>query len=197
MTNHRAVFIDKDGTLIRDVPYNVDPALIELQPFAGESLKAMKDSGYQLIVVSNQSGVAKGYFPESALQGVQSRIRHLLDDYKVSLDGFYYCPHHPAGILQEYGITCACRKPQPGMILEASRDYGIDLRRSWMIGDILDDIEAGNAAGCTTILLDNGNETEFKWSEQRKPAFTVSNLREAADIIVNKEIHGTAALASH
>jgi len=197
MTERKAVFIDKDGTLIHDVPYNVDPALIELQPLAGQSLRALKDSGYTLIVVSNQSGVAKGYFTESALQDVQSRIRQLLAAYDVALDGFYYCPHHPEGVLPEHSIVCACRKPQPGMILTASRELGIDLHLSWMIGDILDDIEAGNVAGCTTILLDNGNENEFKWSERRKPAFTAGSLREAADIIVNKKIHGTAAPSIH
>lgn len=173
-----AVFIDKDGTLIDDVPYNVDPELIRLSKDAGTALARLRRAGYRLIVVSNQSGVARGYFKKGALAAVNHRIQQLLEPYAVAIDDFYYCPHGTDD-------ACSCRKPQPGMLLKAAREYTIDLEKSWMIGDILHDVEAGNRAGCRTIHLDNGHETEWVKGPHRRPDVTVRNLREAANIICN------------
>lgn len=180
---NRAVFLDKDGTLIEDVPYNVDPALIRLAPAAAEGLRALHDAGYRLIVVSNQSGIARGYFPESALAAVADRVRALLADVGVPLAGFYYCPHHPQGSNPAYAVVCDCRKPQPGLILRAARSHDIDLDRSWLIGDILDDVEAGRRAGCQTILIDDGHETEWTFTHDRLPHHVAANLAEAARIV--------------
>jgi D-glycero-D-manno-heptose 1,7-bisphosphate phosphatase len=179
----RALFLDKDGTLIENVPYNVDPALIRLAPGAEEGLPALHRAGYELIVVSNQSGVARGFFPESALAGVEARLRQLLEALGVPLAGFYYCPHHPQGESPGYSIACDCRKPQPGLFLRAARDRAIDLAHSWLIGDILDDIEAGRRAGCQTILIDDGHETEWTLNTDRLPHHIVPNLAEAARIV--------------
>lgn len=179
-----AVFLDKDGTLIEDVPYNVDPALIQLMDGAGEALARLQAAGYRLIVVSNQSGVARGMFPESALSEVQARIDKLLAPYGVALDGFYYCPHHPGGSVSEYAVACDCRKPAPGLLLQAAAEHGVDLQASWILGDILTDVEAGRRAGCRTILLDNGNETEWELSRARLPDCVVSDLRGAAGRIL-------------
>ncbi len=179
-----AVFLDKDGTLIEDVPFNVDPALIRLTPGAGEALRSLRDAGFKLIVVSNQSGVARGLFPEAALARVAERLDALLAEWDVRLDGFYTCPHHPEGSVPEYAIACACRKPAPGMILAAAREHGVDLQRSWLIGDILNDVEAGRRAGCRTILLDNGNETEWELSAERRPDFVAPDLGAAAERIL-------------
>lgn len=180
----RAVFIDKDGTLIEDVPYNVDPELIQLTPGAIEGLRLISEAGYQLIVITNQSGVARGYFPESALVAVEERVRQLLIKFDIYLAGFYYCPHHPDGVVQSLAIACACRKPEPGLLLRSAADRDIDLARSWFIGDILNDVEAGRRAGCKTILINNGNETEWQLSPQRAPHYTVADLVEAARVIV-------------
>ncbi len=179
----RAVFLDKDGTLVEDVPYNVDPAQILLMPGAGEGLRRLNAAGYRLVVVSNQSGVARGLFPESALAGVERRLRELLREEGVPLDGFYWCPHHPEGTVAAYAVDCDCRKPAPGLILRAAREQGIDLARSWFVGDILHDVEAGRAAGCTTVLLDNGHETEWLLTPARRPHYTVQDLPEAAALI--------------
>src|SRR4051794_10145376 len=142
----RAIFLDKDGTLIEDVPYNVDPARIRLAPGAAEGLPRLHAAGFRLIVISNQSGVARGLFAEEALGGVRDRLRELLADVGVPLDGFYYCPHHPEGVVPEYALACACRKPEPGMILDSAREHGIEPGQSWFVGDILDDVEAGRRA---------------------------------------------------
>jgi histidinol-phosphate phosphatase family protein len=183
----RAVFLDKDGTLIEDVPYNVDPALIRLGPGAREGLPLLHQRGYRLFVVSNQPGVAHGYFPESALAAVADRLRELLAGLGLPLAGFSYCPHHPNGQRAPFAVACDCRKPAPGMIARAAEAHGLDLARSWMVGDILDDIQAGRAAGCRTVLIDNGNETEWVLTPDRRPHHTAADLAEAARIIVDHD----------
>ncbi len=183
----KAVFLDKDGTLIEDVPYNVDPERIQLTQGATEGLQLLNASGYRLIVITNQSGVARGYFPELALVAVETRLRQLLADVGVPLAGFYYCPHHPGGIVQEFAKNCSCRKPEPGLLLCAAERHGINLTQSWFIGDILNDVEAGRRAGCKTVLIDNGNETEWQMSWQRSPHYTVADLTEAALVITSED----------
>jgi histidinol-phosphate phosphatase family protein len=111
---------------------------------------------------------------------VQNRLRQLLDELGVPLDGFFYCPHHPEGTVPEYAMACDCRKPEPGLIRQAAREQEIELEQSWFIGDILDDIEAGRRAGCRTVLIDNGNETEWKRSPLRQPHLVARELDEAA-----------------
>lgn len=165
------MFVDKDGTLVVNVPYNVDPERIALTPGAEQGLARLTGTGYRVIVVSNQPGAALGVFAETALKNVETRLGEL-----VPLDGFYYCPHAP-------DEGCGCRKPQPGLLERAAREQDIDLSSSWMIGDILDDIEAGRRAGCRTILLDVGNETEWLLNDERSPHHIARDLSEAADII--------------
>jgi len=187
-----AVFLDKDGTLVEDVPYNVDPALIRLTRGAIEGLLTLHRAGFPLIVVSNQSGVARGLFDEAALGPVEARLRELLGAAGVPLAGFYYCPHHPDGSVARYAVACGCRKPAAGLIERAARDREIDLGSSWMVGDILHDVEAGRAASCRTILLDVGHETEWKVTPARTPDAVAPDLATAARLILE---HG-AAVAS-
>jgi histidinol-phosphate phosphatase family protein len=168
-----AVFLDKDGTLIHDVPFNVDPALIRLRDDASDALLALQNAGYLLLLVSNQAGVATGRYEESALGQVWDSLKAELGVGGVALDGIYYCPHGADG-------NCDCRKPEPGMLRQAAEEHGIDLEASWMVGDILDDVEAGRRAGCRTILLDVGSETEWREGEWRKPHFVADSLSSAA-----------------
>lgn len=175
-----AVFLDKDRTLVEDVPYNVDPARIRLMPRAGDALRLLAGCGYRLIVVSNQSGVARGYFAENKLTAVEKRLRQLFTAEGAELGGFYWCPHHPEGIVPTYAVWCSCRKPAPGLLLQAADEHGIDLRRSWMVGDILDDIEAGNRAGCRTVLLANGGETQWILDRHRIPTLVSRDLEQAS-----------------
>lgn len=179
-----AVFLDKDGTLVEDVPYNVDPTLIRLTIGAVEGLRMLQDAGFLLIVVSNQSGVARGLFPESALLAVEQRLYQLLSAHGVKLSGFYYCPHHPQGAVDRYSRACACRKPRPGLMRLAAYERSVDLAQSWLVGDILDDIEAGSRAGCRTVLIDNGNETMWELSLYRHPDLWAKDLVEAARLIL-------------
>ena len=164
--------MDKDGTLVVNVPFNVDPERIRLAQGAEQAVRIFAASGYRVIVVSNQPGAAMGLFPENALKEVEAHLRQTLP----ALDGFYYCPHLPQA-------GCGCRKPQPGLLERAAKEHAVDLRTSWMIGDILDDIEAGRRAGCRTILVDAGNETEWRVSDERSPHHIAADLAEAAEII--------------
>ena len=167
----RAVFVDKDGTLVENVPHNVDPAQIRLTAGAADGLRALATGGYRVIVVSNQPGIGLGLFPPEAIDGVERRLREL-----VPLDAFYYCPHRP-------DEGCGCRKPEVGLLERAAREHDVDLLDSWMVGDILDDVEAGRRAGCQTILVDNGNETEWLTRGVRGPHFITRDLIQAARII--------------
>src|SRR3954469_10338185 len=133
----KAIFLDKDGTLIPDIPYNVNPDLITLKPGVIEGLKLLKDKGYTFVVISNQAGVARGYFKYDDLKKVSEKLDVLLNPEGIQIEGFYFCPHHPAGIISEYTIACDCRKPAPGMILQAANELEIDIEKSWMVGDIL------------------------------------------------------------
>lgn len=189
--NKRAIFIDKDGTLVENVPYNVNPGLLELTWQAGPALQLLRQMGYALIVVTNQPGVAKGLFTETALGVLHHRLSEMLVQYGVALDGIYYCPHSPEGVINRYTISCTCRKPMPGMLFRAAREHDIDLRQSWMIGDILNDVEAGRRAGCRTVLIDNGNETEWKMSPLRTPHLKAANLYAAATLIAEAELRRT------
>lgn len=179
----RAIFLDKDGTLVENVPHNVNPSLMTLTWQAGQGLQLFRRLGYALIVITNQPGIAHGLFTETALGPVQQRLADLLAQYGVALDGFYYCPHSPEGTINRYASICTCRKPMPGLLQRAAFEHGIDLSRSWMIGDILNDVEAGRRAGCRSVLIDNGNETEWILSPQRTPHLTASDLHDAAQLI--------------
>ncbi len=182
---NKAVFIDKDGTLIKDYPYNVDPDLVTYTSSALDALELLYAKGYLIIIISNQSGIAKGFFSELDLAILINKIRHDLSNNNIHLTGFYYCPHYPDSTIQQFSEQCGCRKPAPGMFHRAAADHNIDLSASWMIGDILDDMEAGRRAGCKTILLNVGNETEWQLTENRVPDFYADNLAGAASIILN------------
>jgi histidinol-phosphate phosphatase family protein len=179
----RAIFLDKDGTLIENVPYNVDPAQIRLAPGAAEALPRLHAAGYRLVVVSNQSGVARGYFEASALGPVEARLRVLLEGLGVPLAGFYFCPHHPEGVVPSLAVACDCRKPAPGLIEQAARELAIDPARSWFVGDLLDDVEAGRRGGCRTILVAPRPDLAGV-PPARRPDHVAADLAEAARIVL-------------
>lgn len=184
---HRAAFIDKDGTLIENVPFNVDPGRIVLAPGAAEGLRLLARAGFRLFVVSNQSGVARGYFGVEALGPVERRVRELLGAEGVGVEAFYWCPHLAEGVVPEYAVRCTCRKPEPGMLLRAAAEHDVDLRASWLVGDILNDVEAAHRAGCRGVLLANGGETQWVITPPRVPDAFASDLAEAAQMILARE----------
>lgn len=180
----RAIFLDKDGTLVEDVPYNVDPELVRLAPHAIEGLRLLQEYGFALFIVTNQAGMAKGLFSPDDWQSMQDYLADLLASHGIRISGFQVCPHHPQGSIARFAQPCTCRKPSPGMLLQAADEHGIDLPTSWMVGDILHDVEAGKRAGCRTVLIDNGNETEWEMNASRMPDLVVADLLQAAQAIL-------------
>jgi D-glycero-D-manno-heptose 1,7-bisphosphate phosphatase len=141
-----ALFTDRDGTLIVDERYPKDPERVSLLPGASDALRTLRARGLRVVVVSNQSGVARGLLTEADVWRVHERMTTLLAASEAKVDAAYYCLHAP-------DAGCACRKPQPGLLLRAAREHGIDLQRSFLVGDKLSDVEAGRAAGCEAMLL--------------------------------------------
>jgi len=152
-----ALFLDRDGVLIEEVEYLARPEQVRLISGAAMAVRRANDAGLKVVVVSNQSGVARGRFPETVLPEVHRVISaKLLEEAGAVIDAFYYCPHHPTEGLGSFRIDCECRKPKPGMLLAAANELIIDLSKSWMVGDRLTDLRAGAAAGCRTILVQTG-----------------------------------------
>jgi len=183
--SNRAVFIDRDGTLIEHYDYLTEPGQVKLLSTAGSALRLLRDRGFTLVIVSNQSAIARGMLTEKKLEEIHSYLKSLLNEQGAYLDRIYYCPYHPEAVVGKYRRESDMRKPQPGMFYEAAKDLDIDLKQSWMVGDDDRDIAAGRAAGCRTILVEQrGSSLVQRGSE--KPEFKVMNLQEAANIIVRQ-----------
>jgi len=151
-----AVFLDRDGTINVEKEYLHRAEEFEFVPGAPEAIRLLKEAGFLVVVVTNQSGVARGYYDEAAVHRLHRFVDLELATVGASVDAYYLCPHHPHHGIGPYRTECACRKPLPGMLLNAAADLGIDLSRSWIVGDKAADVEAGLAAGCRTILVRTG-----------------------------------------
>lgn len=182
----RAVFLDRDGVLIPDTGYPDDPAAISLLPGVAEALRLLRDSGWRLVVVSNQSGVARGKFTLERLDQIHDRLRGLLAADGVWLDALYFCPHHAQAGHPPFNIACDHRKPAPGMLASAAERLGLWLPECWMVGDQPSDADAGRAAGCRTLLIgERAGETAV--SHGRPADFTARGLLQAAWLILGEE----------
>jgi len=155
----RAVFIDRDGTINEEKEYLYRSEDFAFITGADQAIRLLNESGFLVIIVTNQSGVARGYYTEEDVHQLHMHIASSLEKSGARVDAWYYCPHHPAG-RGSYALPCSCRKPLPGMLLEAARRYDIDLESSFMIGDKLVDVEAGAAAGCRSFLVRTGYGAE-------------------------------------
>jgi len=177
----KAVFLDRDNTIIEDRAYSADPASIV--PLAGaiEAMRRLQDAGYLLVIITNQSGVARGYFEEEALRAFNAQLIERLRGEGVTVAGLYYCPHYANGKVARYAIPCDCRKPAPGMLIQAAEEHGIALAQSWMIGDKADDVGAGKAGGCRTIRVLTGKAPA---ADDEEPDFTAASLADAADLVL-------------
>lgn len=148
-----AVFLDRDGVLNEDRGYVHRWEDFSFLPGAIDALRQLQQKGYLLVVITNQSAIARGLCTEADVLALHERMRAFLRERGIELAGIYHCPHHPQGSVSDYAIACACRKPKPGMILRAAQAHGIDLSRSLLVGDKLSDLDAGRAAGIPTLYL--------------------------------------------
>jgi D,D-heptose 1,7-bisphosphate phosphatase len=181
--NARTVFLDKDGTMIENHPFDRSQEHIRFLPGTIEGLTLLHQTGYALVVITNQSGIAHGWFTRDAVAAEGTALRTRLAAFGIPVAGYYVCPHHPDGTIVDYRMDCICRKPKPGLLMQAACELRLDLCRSWMVGDILHDVEAGRSAGCRTVLLTNGHETEWEMTPIRWPDLLANNLSEAAHLI--------------
>lgn len=184
--SERALFLDRDGTLVEPRHYPRLPEELVLYVGIGDRLRRLQAAGFRLVVVTNQSGIAHGYFDAPALDRMHAHLTTELDRLGVSVDAIYHCPHHPEGVVPELTRHCECRKPQPGMILRAATELDLDPERSWFIGDILDDVEAGNRAGCQTVLVDLGTESG-PIDSIRRPDYVARDTAHALAIVTRVE----------
>ncbi len=176
----KAVFLDRDGVVIRQVEgYLDDPGRVELLPGAAAAIKRLRDAGFAVVVVTNQAGIGYGHITEETLAAIHARLAEALSREGTKFDGIYYCPHTPRD-------NCPCRKPAPGMLVRAAEELGLDLSRSYMVGDMTTDIEAGKRAGCFTVLVRTG----FGGSDGRsdaEPDAVCEDLATAAEFILERE----------
>ena len=181
-----AVFLDRDGTINQDVNFLSRPEQVELIPGAGGAIAKLNRAGFKVVVITNQSGVARGLFSEADLELIQAELSRQLAEFGARVDAFYACPHLPPpnGKLPKYTMVCDCRKPKPGLILRAAEQMGLDLGQSYMVGDVLRDIEAGNAAGVVSIMVETGLQAPPPSSQEETPDHVVRDLAAAADLIL-------------
>ena len=151
-----AVFLDRDGTVVREVEYLRSPQELRLLPRAGEAIRRLNEAGFAVVVVTNQSGIARGLLTEHDLEEIHTVLRRRLARRGARLEAIYWCPHHPEAARPEYRRRCRCRKPAPGMLLRAGRELDLDLAQCYAIGDSERDVEAGQRAGCRTVLVRTG-----------------------------------------
>jgi len=175
-----AVFLDRDGVVIEESHYLGDVTRVRLVPGAGEAIAALNRAGWVVVIVTNQSGVARGLFTVESVGEVHSHLSESLRGYGARIDDYRFCPHHPEAELAEYRVDCECRKPKAGMLLSAARELGVDPARSWMIGDRVTDLEAGATAGCRTALVRTGYGAQVNAAELDREALRLDLI--AADL---------------
>lgn len=174
------VFLDRDDTIIRDRNYLKDPDEIEILPGVAEALRILNRKGIPAIVITNQSGIARGYLDLKTLDLIHERLQAMLSKEGARLDAVYFCPHHPEALLEEYRVACSCRKPEPGLLEEAARTFGLDLTLCYMVGDKPDDVEAIRRVGGKGIFI----RTEKTFAGMAQPDFTAPDLLAAVEWII-------------
>ncbi len=188
MKRNKAVFLDRDGTIVVHEHYLSSPEQLKLLPNAAEGIRLFREHGYLIIVVTNQSGVARGFFDEERLMLIHQKLIGMLEEEGVVIDGIYYCPHHTEGVIEQYKINCDCRKPGPGMLLNAAQRYNIDLTQSLMVGDSETDMLAGKNAGCKCVLIRNDRIDEISTAAMTGADYMVNDLLEAARLFSIKNV---------
>lgn len=184
-----AVFLDRDGTINVEVGYLCRPEEFRLIDGSAEAIRRLNEAGFLVVVVSNQSGVARGYFDEAAVAGVNETMMRQLAQLGARLDAVYYCPHHPEGAVEQYRRECDCRKPGSGMVRRAEKDLGIDVTRSYVVGDHQGDILLAKNVGARSILVVTGHGAEELDKLKAlgvKPDWIADNLAEAVDRILSE-----------
>jgi len=182
MKKKHVIFIDRDGTVNHDVDYCDSPDKLELIDRSAEAIRLVNDSSFFAVLITNQSGVGRGYFSESVVHDVNNRLLSMLEEKGSCIDKTYYCPHHPEAKVEEYRQVCECRKPNPGMLLQGAKELGVELEGSYMIGDRYSDVATGHNAGiCSVMVMTGYGESERSASNtwKKQPDYIAKDLYDA------------------
>jgi D-glycero-D-manno-heptose 1,7-bisphosphate phosphatase len=178
-----AIFLDRDGTIIRHVDLLHKLSDVRLLPGAAKAIQAMNRKGFFTVIISNQPAIARGVASMARINEINDLVIHRLKKKGARVDALYFCPHHPEGVVKEYSVACDCRKPSPGMILAAAEHHNLHLKKSFMIGDSSHDVQAANRAKVKAVLVKTGHGGKDKWQFEGEPDFVAKNLREAVQFI--------------
>lgn len=182
----RAVFLDRDGTMLEEGNYVDRLDRLIFFPYTIDAIRMLNDERFAVVVVTNQSGVARGMYPESFVAAAHQHIDERLRAGGARVDGYYYCPHHPEGSVAELRRDCECRKPRPGQLLQAAKDLNLDLPQSFIVGDRWKDIEAGRAVGTRAVLVRTGYGREAEHEKPTDDTLVVDNLIQAVAWILRQ-----------
>ena|ERR1051326_301213 len=192
MIQNAGIFLDRDGTINQEVDFLTSPDHLRLINGSAGAIREANECGFKVFVVTNQSGIARGILTEEDLAEIHSALVSKLEPHHARLDAIYYCPHHPDAVVEKYRLACDCRKPGTGMLMNAVREFGIDLTRSYIIGDRMIDIQTGNNCGATPILVLTGygkHELELCRENNVEISFVAADLRAAIEHIKQTEHH--------
>jgi len=178
----KVCFLDRDGVLIHEECYLSDPDKVRVTKGAAQSINKLHTLGYLVIVITNQAGVARGYYPEESIGKIHDRIDAILAEDNTAIDAYYYCPHHPKGTVEEYSFACSCRKPETGMVEQAIKDFDIDLEHSFVIGDKVTDVKTATNTGCKTGILVRTGHGEQQIKDNDTTGITIkADINEAIE----------------
>jgi D-glycero-D-manno-heptose 1,7-bisphosphate phosphatase len=187
---HRAVFLDRDGTIIEEVGYLSHISQVRLYPWSAAAIRRLNQAGLKVVMTTNQSGIGRGFFPPALVEETHEKLRNDLALSGAFLDGIYYCPHHPEAAIEAYRVRCDCRKPEPGLLLRAAQDLNLDLAGSYVVGDKYTDVQLAFSVGARAVLVltgyGRGEWEEKRAAGDRAPDFLAETLADASEWIVQQ-----------
>ena len=186
----RAAFLDRDGTILDELGYLTPASEIVIYPWSMDSVRLLKRAGYAVVMITNQGGIGLGLYDHDFVTATHDALTERFANAGAEIDGWYYCPHHPEAVVEEYRVKCGCRKPAPGMLYDAARDLQLDLKRSWVVGDQWRDVQLAHVVGARSVLLRTGHGTaqEQAWPKDvAPPTATTDNLVAAVSWILERD----------
>jgi D-glycero-D-manno-heptose 1,7-bisphosphate phosphatase len=184
-----AVFLDRDGTILDELGYLMPSSTITIYPWSADAIRLLKRAGFVVVMITNQGGIGLGLYDHAFVEATHDMLTRQFAEAGAEIDAWYYCPHHPEAVLEQYRVKCGCRKPAPGMLHDAARDLKLDLQQSWVVGDQWRDVQLAHVAGCQSVLLRTGHGIlqESSWpTDVQPPTATCDNLMAAVSLILGE-----------
>jgi D-glycero-D-manno-heptose 1,7-bisphosphate phosphatase len=185
-----AVFLDRDGTILDELGYLTPSSTVVIYPWSADAIRLLKRAGYTVVMITNQGGIGLGLYDHDFVNATHERLTQQFAEAGAHIDAWYYCPHHPEAVVEEYRVKCGCRKPAPGMLHDAASDLDLDLSKSWVVGDQWRDVQLAHVAGCRSVLLRTGHGAlqEAAWPQDvAPPTATCDNLIAAVSVILERD----------